>query len=390
MGAHVMRQKGALTMRLQDLADHLGVAYTALYHYFPSRDHLVEGILLWVIEQRREAFRRASGESALDRLLDFIYCYLTEDLEHKVRFPYLGGFPAPHRKALDKARRAVMRDIVNLIAQGITEGSIRQCHAVTIGHVVMSYLDRFANLDDELSAELRTRDTGSVVREMTDVLRSGLLYERVALETPSYDMPAPEELVGASRGLNEEFDRYEDIMRAATAAFNAHGAAASIPKIAAGLGVSKTVLYHYAVDKQDLLAQVYLRCVRAVEASHRVARDFGQSPVDEILIHRNNLFRFHSSVAGPFTLLNAMNYLRPQQHRLVRVRNQGVRAMSEQRLSRAIDAGFVRREVHPAVVQPVIAQVLYGLPAWYRHNYPITIMQVVQETGALLFKGLKA
>lgn len=384
-----MRQKGALAMRLQDLADYLGVAYTALYHYFPGRDHLVEAILLWTLEQRRSQFEQAAGESALDRLLDYFYRYLTEDLEYKVPFPYIGGFPEPQRKSLLRMRRALLRDLVKLLDRGMAEGSIRLCQSATIANVLTSYLDRFVSLDDGLGGEMRTTEPSVVVREMAQVLRKGLLFDEVPLARASYDLSAPEDLVGTAPGLSQEFDRYENILRASTAAFNAFGAVASIPKIAAGLGVSKTVVYQYAVDKQDLLAQCYLRCARVVEASHRVAADFGRDPVDEALIHRNNLYKFHSSVAGPFTLLNATQYLRPQQLRVLRVRNAGVRATSEHRLARAIGAGVIRSDVHPPMVQPLLGQALYGLPAWYTDAHPTSVMEVAHETGALLFKGLQ-
>lgn len=389
-GALIMRQKGALSMRLQDLADHLGVAYTALYHYFPSRDHLVEAVLLWLMEQRRAHFDEAEGASALERMLDFVYRCLTEDLEHKARFPFLGGFPEPHRKSIERLRGSLVRSIVELLESGMAEGSIRECHALTIANVTMDYLDRFVGQDDGLLGEVKPRDIPATAASVIDILRFGLLHRGVLLGRPSFDLPSGEDLVGTPRGLAEEFDRYEDVLRASTAAFNAHGAGASIPRIAAELGVSKTVIYQYAVDKQDLLAQCYLRGTRVIEASQRTAHHFGRDPLDELLIHRNNVYKFHSSTAGPFTLLNAVDYLRPQQARVIRVRNRANRATSEDRLARAIRAGLVREDINPHVTQPLIGQALYGLPAWFYAGYPITVMDIAYESLALVLKGLAA
>lgn len=389
-GVRVMRKKGALGMRLQDLAEHLRVAYTALYYYFESRDDLVEAVLLWVLEQRRCSLMEAAGESALDRLLHFFCRYLTEDGDHKVRLPFLGGFAEPHRGRIASAHGSFVDELIALLRHGMAEGSIRRCHAPTIAQVLTNYLDRFVEFDEGLTAHARTLSTEEVVRGINGLLRHGLLEEGMPLHRPSWEMDSPDELVGTSGGLADEFDRYERILRAATSGFNARGAGASIPRMAAHIGVSKTVVYQYAVDKQDLLSQCYLRCIRVVEASHRLAADFGSDPVDEALIHRTNLYRFHASVAGPFALINAIDYLRPQQQRIIRLRNHGIRATSEQRLRRAIGAGLVRPTIDPRIVQPVIAQALYGLPAWYREDHPLSVPDVAHETGELLFLGLGA
>jgi hypothetical protein len=114
-----------------------------------------------------------------------------------------------------------------------------------------------------------------------------------------------------------------------------------------------------------------------------------ENPVDEILIHRDNLFSFHESSAGPFTSLNALGYLHPAQTRVLQVKNAAVRGLSEQRLERGIRAGMVRENIDPQIAQALFGQVLYGLPSWHDEKFPLSAMDVADESGRLLLKGLQ-
>lgn len=374
--AAVMRRNGMLVTRLQDVAAELGVAYTALYHYFPSRDHLVEGVVLSTIAERRTCLDEAAGESALDRLSDFVRRDLSQHLAYKVPLPHRSTLPPKIRGRITRVRNELLRDVAALIDSGIAEGSIGRCHAITVANVLLEFHERFVALDDD------------AVAQVVGVLRNGILRRRAPLPRPSFELPSTDWLLGTALGLDPDFDRMDEILRVSTLAFNAEGPLASIPRIAETLGVSKTVVYQFAVDKQDLVFQCYLRGAHAVELSHRIAADYGRSPLDEVLIHRTNLYRFHASDLGPFPLLNAQRFLRASQERVIQVRNQGVRRTSEHRLERGIAQGEFRIDIDPAVVQPLFGQALYGLPGWYSDGYPLPIDDVTHETGQMLICGL--
>ncbi len=384
----VMRNKGVMQARLQDIGEELGISYTTLYHYFPGRDRLVAEVLQWTIDKRQACLSAATGDSALERLLDFVWRDLAEAPELKVAMPFLGGFPADIRRRITRRRQGLLDEIIALVQLGVDEGSIRPCHPETNGEVILNYLERFVLFDEWLATAAKTKSQTRVTQEVMDILRHGILTPGQSIE-PSYRLAAGTDLVGVPEGISPDFDRYEEIMRAATRAFNQEGAGASIPRMAKQLGVSKTVVYHYAMDKRDLLSQCYLRGVRILERSHQIAMDFGTSAVDEIFIHRQNLFQFHASEAGPFTLLNALGYLHPQQRRVLNMRNAAVRAVSEDRMRRAIAAGAVRPGIDPQIAQALFGQVLYGLPSWYRDDFPLSVMEVAQESGMLLFRGLE-
>ena len=77
-----MRKGGVQNARLQDIAARLGVAYTALYHYFKSRDQLVAEVLLLTFDACADALQASNGMSALERLQDFIRRDITTDKDN--------------------------------------------------------------------------------------------------------------------------------------------------------------------------------------------------------------------------------------------------------------------------------------------------------------------
>ena len=79
VASSVMRTRGLLGTRLKDVARYLGVAHSALYHYFESRDHMAQEVLVWNLDLRSEHLASAEGGSALERLLD----YISRDLEER-------------------------------------------------------------------------------------------------------------------------------------------------------------------------------------------------------------------------------------------------------------------------------------------------------------------
>lgn len=388
--AHVMQPKGVLATRLQDVGEHLNVAYTALYHYFPSRDHMAEEVILWRLNARLRMLNEASGESALDRLLSFFRRELLEDQDFQVRFPPFNALPEENRKSLNRASNQLLEALSGLIDEGIREGSIRPCHSLTAANVILGLVERFVYLDEQQTSDsVRQLSRKELVEEMTRILEVGILSDCSHVPRASYIINKAEDLLGYDPRLNSELKRFDNMLSTATHHFNVEGADASIPRMAKDLGVSKTVFYQYIMDKQDLLLQCYLRGARVVEMSHRIASDFGRDPLDEMLIHRQNLYKFHDSEVGPFTLINARYFLHPPQRRLIRLRNIAVREISERRMMRGINAGTIRADVNPDIAQPMFGQMLYSLPGWYTETFPLDIDEVCAQTGQVIFLGLK-
>lgn len=370
------------------MASRLGIAYTALYHYFRSRDQLTAEVLLLTLSSREAALGDAVGATRLEVLLDFIRRDLVTDRGHKVQLPPAYGLGAEFRERVLRFRDELVQRIASLIQEGISEGSIRDCNAITTANLVLVLLDAFSRFDDQIVNRARSADPAEVASRIIAVLRSGFLIDRRLPIAPSYALDRGEWLLGIPPGTDPDSDHLDRLMQAASRAFNAEGAGASIPRMAAGLGISKTIFYKHYADKQDLLYHCYLRGIGIVETSNLIATAFGRNSLDQILIHRNNLYRFHESPAGPFPMLTAVDFLRPQQQSVIAARNHGIRQASERRIRAAIEEGFFHAEVDPAIAQPMFGRALYWLPAWHTEHHPQTVMEVEREFGEILFRGL--
>ncbi len=386
--ATVMREKGVVSTRLQDVADNLGVAYTALYHYFESRDHLAAEVLCWNIENRRALLAGAEGDSAFERLMRFVRADLIEDRDVKVRLPALLPLTGTHLQQVVDSRQLLYRDVASLIELGIAEGSIRQCHAQTIANIMMTALESFVKHAGNTSPALKNTPMRIVAETIEALYSRGILKNRLQLLSASRCISRGEELLGVDPAIDSEIERLEQIYRTATRHFNLAGVQASIPKIAAELGVSKTVIYQYTADKLDLMYACYERGAAVVERSQRFARDFAKNRLDEMLIHRTNLYLFHDTEAGPFAHLNAIEHLKPQHQRLINMRNRGVRETSVGIAKAAAKDGFIRNDINPEIYQPVIGQAIYGLPNWFDERYALPIQDVAKQSLMLHYQGL--
>lgn len=381
-----MRRNGVLTTRLQQVAEQLDVAHPALYRYFSSSSHMVEEVLVWNIEMRIRELEQASGTSALERLLDFFATDLLDNREFKVRLSHMSGLPEENRASVAEAFGQLLDMTADLVHAGISEGSIRPCHPQTIAWVLLYDMEYFAQIN--LAAMHVGADPVPVVTRLVDLLRSGILSDRTSLPEPGFVIEHGRDLLVSDPSVDPQAEQFDRILRIATQHFNRQGSEASVPRIAAELGVSKSVIYGFALDKQDLMFQCLMRAAHAVEMSHRIAREKGRSALDEMLIHRNNLYVYHVSEAGPFAAFRSTEFLKPQHRRIVGMMNKMVRATSTDRLFTAINSGFVRPDIEPPIAQRWMGHAIYGLPYWYDKSWPLDIHEVSREIQVLHYQGL--
>ena len=125
--------------------------------------------------------------------------------------------------------------------------------------------------------------------------------------------------LGYDRDLqDEEYARLQRMLRTATVAFNLKGAAAtSIPDVARTMGVSKSVFYGYAKDKEELLYLCYARGAMTIDIAQRMAVVRAQDPPHRIVLGYSYLFRAHGSEVGPVPVFNSLMFLSPPHRRVI-------------------------------------------------------------------------
>lgn len=373
---------------LQAVADALGVAHNSLYHYFRDRGDLYRAALERTVALRSQSLAEALGTrgSVLSQLVDYLSRELSAPSHSRVEYSGDRTLPAKEHARFRAAVSEHQSNLAALIAAGIEERSVADCNPLTRALALESILDRFIVVDPIMRAGGASR--AQVAAIACDILCNGVLVPGRQMPVPALDPRPVEEVLGLAVDAEDaERAQLEMLLRTATDAFNREGWAASIPRMAAQLGKSKTVFYQYAVDKEDLLFLCYSRGIALVEASHRAASMAAANPAEGIVLHYRYLYLAHGSMLGPFPLFNARPSLKPQHRRLIELRNNGSRYRGQRRVERAIAEGWFR-DLDPHIVQPLFGGMLYRVSSGYGSGDPESLAALARENTRLVFEGL--
>ena len=335
-------------LTLTRIAEELGVHYTAVYHYVPSREALDAELILRISERRDRLLQKAveTDRSRLEALGQYVRHAITElPPTHVTRVLALSQ---PHRGRVQRALRDHQRSLAALIEQGVQDGSMRPCHTTLAASFLLRILNRYA---DRLEAGLTgARPSRARLAEVVaDVVANGLLLPGVDLP----DCAALKELLHQPPPAPET--RLESVLRALTQEINDLGySGTSVPAVAKRLGVSKTVLYGYAKSKQELLFLCSQRSLARLDKVRTLATLVSGDCLSAIWanVHLERLFE--ASEAGPFLRGSTYVFLAPEQQRCVDEWFTTARRQMMALLERGIAEGKVRPH-EPRVMQPLLA-----------------------------------
>jgi AcrR family transcriptional regulator len=160
-------------------------------------------------------------------------------------------------------------------------------------------------------------------------------------------------------------------------------------EIAGRLGMTKGNLYYYFRDKQDLLYQCHVRCMRL---SLVALREVGSSPDPPSRRLRQLLTRhiraITDEVYGAVILTDLESLSPPQRRRYIAMRDRfegGVRTL--------IGEGIVRgefRKVDPQVAGFAILGAINWIPKWYRPQGPLSAAAIAEAFTDLFVAALEA
>jgi len=130
MAARCFLERGFTGTKLSDVADALNITKPALYHYFPSKESILDECYrlgLELIEAHSVRIGASSG-SGLDKVRDFIVAYTTEvaTVEYGMCLGRLDdqALSPETRKRVRSSKRRVDRRLRAFIAEGMADGSI--------------------------------------------------------------------------------------------------------------------------------------------------------------------------------------------------------------------------------------------------------------------------
>lgn len=129
-------EKGFGGTNIQDIADAAGLTRTAVYHYFPSKDAMLEALTEDVTQKASELAASVSlrddvpAEEALQQLIvQHSGLILSMPLQFRVVERSESSLPDAHRAAAQQARRGVLDHFTHVIQRGIREGTFRPIDA---------------------------------------------------------------------------------------------------------------------------------------------------------------------------------------------------------------------------------------------------------------------
>lgn len=134
--ADVFEKKGYAQTTIQDVAQALELSRSALYHYFKSKDEILEALVLEhteaAAEQHEVKFAKQNGsasEQLRELLSNSINGRMTGGARLRVLDQLAAEMPPDIKQKFDHGRRRVLDLYTNLIQRGIDTGELRQVDA---------------------------------------------------------------------------------------------------------------------------------------------------------------------------------------------------------------------------------------------------------------------
>lgn len=171
----VLRARGTRPLRMQDVADHLGLVKANLYYYFSSKEELIYHAHLKCVEVSLQALERAkaSRSRASERLHTLLMEHIlaiTEGDYGAVLLEDIANLSPAHRRRYVALRDTFESGVRELIETGIRQGDFAKQDARTAGFAILgaiNWIPKWYRPDGELTA----RD---IAQRFADLLVRGL------------------------------------------------------------------------------------------------------------------------------------------------------------------------------------------------------------------------
>ena len=164
-------EKGFGGTNIQDIADAAGLTRTAVYHYFPSKEAMLEALTEDVTERASQLAASVSlrddvpAEEALQQLItQHAGLILSLPLQFRVVERSESSLPEAHRAAAQAARRGVLDHFTRVIQRGIGEGTFRPVDAHVAAFSIIGMCNWCAWWFD-VNGEASAKEVASMIAE---------------------------------------------------------------------------------------------------------------------------------------------------------------------------------------------------------------------------------
>jgi AcrR family transcriptional regulator len=383
--AIVLNESGLTNASLDGVAERLGVTKSALYYYFSSKEEVVFQSYLrtcrlaagYAVEAARGP---GSGRSRLTHYLKLHFsappvaflsdiAVLTPEHEREVR------------------RLAHQHDdlLSGILADGHADGSLFVLRPQLTTFAVTGALNWVFVWFQARAGYLSRPQVGEI---FTDVFLHGLLRPGAAMT----QWPAP--VVIETPSVESAFDRTfqaaqrrDYLLRTASGFFNHRGFDnASFDEIAAALEISRSALYHYVDNKEELLFECYLRSIDLTEQVIGRNNALGGAAEDLEARFIASMIHLNAGPRGPLAGYFRLQSLTPEHQEIVRIRSQ--KAIGEAAYSERGMTEGVYRPVNAALSRRAIMGAINWLPRWYAPSGLNSPAEVADAFCSLFLSGL--
>jgi AcrR family transcriptional regulator len=303
--------RGIATTSVNDVAKRIGLTRAAVYYYVKDGEDLVFQCYMRASQLMAEDLARAHEEGGDDlrRVEAFIRRVLSPDRPAAAvvsEIPYLS---APMRSIVEAEHAKNIAALEQFIRSGIRKGTIRECDPQVIAQAIFGIVS-WVVLSPGWMGQGGDREFAQrMIDALTDHLEHGIAgaSSREPLRC-SIDVSS---LVNQPSNL---FDRdaaaalkTEQVLETASRLFNERGIdGTSLDQIAAALGATKGVLYHYFTDKGELVLRCYERSASLDEKFVDLAERSGRNGLERAMIglHLN----VQAQVGGPSPLVPLVGF----------------------------------------------------------------------------------
>ena len=284
----LFNERGISGTSLGAIAETLGINRASIYHYVDDRNELVFQCYMRACALAADDLGQAGeATTGFERGIAYIERAMTPDRPPSAVLTEINSLAPEIAKIIRDANDRNSETLKRFIGQGVADGSIRACDHDLSAQAIVGMI-AWAQLLPQWSgvgrgSQLRARAAASMI----DLLSDGLALDRAAvfrcgLRAADFDLQ-----------LSNIFDREESsalklerVLATASGLFNRNGIeATSIDEIAARMGVTKGVLYHYLKDKPDLITQCYERSFALYERFVDASKTHSGDRLDAALIN---------------------------------------------------------------------------------------------------------
>ncbi len=281
--AELFNERGVGAVGLSELAKKMGLGRATFYHYVADREDLVFRCYQKSCEAETERLDHAEeAPPGLPRVLRFLEESLGEEAKRTAVITDTGVLSDVPRGIIERAAKRNYDRLAAMIGEGIRIGNIRPCDEQLVARILPSMIDFY-------------RMSGRWVEKQRNVENIAAILDFVTHGSAT-DPDAPFEFTYNaemfSRAHTMSFDalsiadvRVEQILMVGSKLINTRGLEnVSLEDVAAALGMTRGVVYHYFTDRQDLVRRCLDRGYDLYEAFIVYARKHGRTGLEKSLI----------------------------------------------------------------------------------------------------------